>query len=37
MQTWTWTGQAFVLSREQMMEECWGMISDFWPTTWRTR
>lgn len=37
MQAWTWTGQAFVLSREQMMEECWGMISDFWPTTWRSR
>lgn len=36
-QTWTWTGRAFALSREQVMGECWGMVSDFWPTTWRTR
>lgn len=37
MQTWTWTGRAFVLSREQVMQDCWGMVSDFWPTTYRTR
>lgn len=36
-QTWTWTGQAFVLSREQVMQDCWGMSSDFWPTTFRSR
>lgn len=36
-QTWTWTGQAFVLSREQVMQDCWGMASDFWPTTYRSR
>ncbi len=37
LQTWTWTGRAFVLSHEQVMGECWGMVSNFWPTTWRTR
>lgn len=36
-QTWTWTGQAFVMSREQVMQDCWGMSSDFWPTTFRSR
>jgi hypothetical protein len=36
-QTWTWTGQAFVLNREQVMSDCWGMVSDFWPTTYRSR
>ena len=35
--TWTWTGQAFVLSAETAMAECWGVPADFWPTTWRTR
>jgi len=37
LQTWTWTGQAFVLSGERRMDECWGMVSDFWPTIWRTQ
>ncbi len=37
LQTWTWTGQAFVLSGERRMDDCWGMVSDFWPTIWRTR
>ncbi|WGM46683.1 hypothetical protein KOAAANKH_01556 [Brevundimonas sp. NIBR10] len=36
-QTWTWTGRAFVLSREQVMSDCFGMVSDFWPTTFRSR
>jgi len=37
LQTWTWTGRGFVMSREQVMGECWGMVSDFWPTTYRSR
>lgn len=36
-QTWTWTGNTFVLSAEREMQECWGMPADLWPTTWRTR
>ena len=36
-QTWAWTGQAFVLTREASMGNCWGITSDLWPTTWRTR
>ena len=36
-QTWTWTGRGFVLSREQVMSDCFGMVSDFWPTTFRSR
>lgn len=35
--TWTWTGQAFVLTEESSMEDCQGMTADVWPTTWRTR
>lgn len=35
--TWTWTGRAFVLTRESTMEDCEGVPADFWPTTWRTR
>lgn len=35
--TWTWTGRAFVLTREAVMEDCEGILSDAWPTTWRTR
>lgn len=37
LQTWTWTGRGFFMSREQVMGECWGMVSDFWPTTYRSR
>jgi hypothetical protein len=37
LQVWTWTGKAFALSREQVMSDCWGMSSDFWPTTYRSR
>lgn len=35
-QSWIWTGQGFVLSREAIMGECWGVPADLWPTTWRT-
>lgn len=35
--TWTWTGRAFVLTREAAMDDCEGIPADFWPTTWRTR
>jgi hypothetical protein len=37
VRTWTWTGQAFALTSGSEMTECWGMPSDLWPTTWRTR
>jgi Protein of unknown function (DUF1176) len=37
VQTWVWTGDAFVLTREASMGNCWGMVSSLWPTTWRTR
>ncbi|MCK6105656.1 MULTISPECIES: DUF1176 domain-containing protein [unclassified Brevundimonas] len=37
LQTWTWTGQRFVLTRESTMGECAGVPSDFWPVAWRTR
>lgn len=36
-QTWTWTGQAFVLTAETEMQSCHGIPADLWPTTWRTR
>ncbi len=35
--TWTWTGRAFVLTTESVMDDCVGIPSDLWPTTWRTR
>ncbi len=34
---WTWTGRDFVLAGERVMGDCIGMVSDLWPTTWRTR
>lgn len=37
LQTWTWTGQRFVLTQESTMGECAGVPSDFWPVAWRTR
>ena len=37
LQTWTWTGQRFVLKEESTMGECAGVPSDFWPVAWRTR
>ena len=35
--TWTWTGRAFVLTEESVMGECWGVGTDRWPMTWRSR
>lgn len=35
--SWIWTGQAFVLSQESVMVNCWGAMPDRWPSTWRTR
>lgn len=37
IQSWTWTGRAFVLTSEASMGNCWGMPSNLWPTIWRTR
>ncbi len=37
IQSWAWTGRAFVLTGEKTMGNCWGLSSDLWPTTWRTR
>lgn len=37
IQSWAWTGQAFVLTGEASMGDCWGIMPDLWPTTWRTR
>ncbi len=36
-QTWVWTGRAFALTSERQMGECWGIVSDYWPTTFRSR
>lgn len=36
-QAWAWTGEAFVLTEERSMGNCWGIVPDLWPTTWRTR
>ena len=36
-QTWVWTGRAFALTSERQMSECWGIVSDYWPTTFRSR
>lgn len=36
-QTWTWTGDRFVLTQESTMGECAGVPSDLWPVAWRTR
>jgi len=35
--TWVWTGRDFALQAENEMRECWGVPSDQWPTTWRSR
>lgn len=35
-QTWIWTGREFALSQETSMGTCAGMVTDFWPTTWRS-
>lgn len=36
-QTWTWTGEAFVLNHERVMSDCFGITSELWPTTFRSR
>ncbi|KAK0360700.1 hypothetical protein LTR94_026274 [Friedmanniomyces endolithicus] len=36
-QTWTWTGQAFVLKSQQEMSDCRGVSPDQWPSRWRSR
>ena len=36
-QSWIWTGEAFVLSRERVMSDCFGITSDLWPFTFRSR
>lgn len=35
--TWVWTGRDFALQSESEMRECWGVPSDQWPSTWRSR
>ena len=37
IQSWAWTGEAFVLLEERSMGNCWGMPSNLWPTIWRTQ
>lgn len=32
--SWTWTGQAFVLKSSSEMSECWGVPSEYWPASW---
>lgn len=32
--TWVWTGEAFVLAEERVMNVCAGMTFDLWPVTW---
>lgn len=32
--SWTWTGQAFVLKASSEMSECWGVPSEYWPASW---
>jgi hypothetical protein len=34
---WIWTGRAFVLEHERLMEACMGVTADLWPVTWDTR
>lgn len=34
---WIWTGQAFVLEHERLMDACMGLTPDLWPVTWDTR
>jgi hypothetical protein len=34
---WIWTGRAFVLEHERVMEACMGVTADLWPVTWATR
>jgi hypothetical protein len=37
VQSWVWSGRAFVLREEREMRDCGGVPADLWPTLWRTR
>lgn len=32
--SWTWTGQGFVLKSSSEMSECWGVPAEYWPASW---
>ena len=32
--SWTWTTAGFVLRSSSEMSECWGVPSEYWPTSW---
>lgn len=32
--SWTWTARGFVLKSSSEMSECWGVPSEYWPTSW---
>ncbi|WP_406852287.1 DUF1176 domain-containing protein [Brevundimonas sp. BH3] len=34
---WVWNGNSFAIVQENTMEDCLGMHSDLWPSTWRAR
>ena len=34
---WVWTGAAFELKGQSVMNDCAGMWNTLWPTTWRSR
>lgn len=34
--TWVWTGAAFALREEAIMNACAGMMPELWPLTWET-
>lgn len=36
MASWQWTGTSFALRQEEAMNDCLGLTSDYWPTTWQT-
>ncbi|WP_409410706.1 hypothetical protein [Brevundimonas sp.] len=37
MAKWVWNGNSFAIVQENTMEDCLGMHSDLWPSTWRAR
>lgn len=34
LDSWVWTARGFVLKSSSEMSECWGVPSDYWPTSW---
>ncbi len=32
--SWVWTGRGFVLKSSSEMSECWGVPSEYWPSSW---